>query len=317
MSMNGNFHSRQVLRQAGMAVSILAFALIGATMARPAPAPSSTVTMTVTAVANKQAATPAINKNDVNLFQGNERTQIADLRRGDSLYLAILIDDSLDPAVSLDWNDLRAFINSQPPSTYVGVAYSRNGSAMIAQNFTNDHALAAKAVHMPTNAPGAYTSPYLAVQDWLKRWPAEGGDRRSIMLFSSGIDYFRGGFPPYDTDIDPTIESAQKHNVNVWSIYYPDRGGAARGSRSFFAETNLDKVSQETGGESFFLSLSRPVTLKPYFDEIQNRLNNQYLLSFNASSGAKKGRFERVRVATEISNVRFRAPNQVFLPSAR
>src|SRR5262249_43602167 len=162
-----------------------------------------------------------------------------------SLYLAILIDDSLDQAVSLDWNDLRAFINSQPPTTYVAVAYSRNGSPMIAQDFTNDHSFAAQALRMPSNTPGAYSSPYLAVQDWLKRWPADGGDRRSIMLFSSGVDYFRGGFAPYDPDIDPTIESAQKHNVNVWSIYYPDRGLAARRSRSFFAQSNLDKLSQE------------------------------------------------------------------------
>jgi VWFA-related protein len=315
MFMNVNFQSRRALLY--FAASTLAFGLISVGTATAAPPANGAVSMTVTAVGQKKAAPQVINKNDVNLFQGNERTQVADLRRGDSLYLAILIDDSLDPSVSLDWNDLRAFINSQPQSTYVAVAYSRNGAAMVQQNFTNDHALAAKAVHMPSNAAGSYTSPYLAVQDWLKRWPADGGDRRSMMLFSSGVDYFRGGFPPYDPDIDPTIESAQKHNVNVWSIYYPDRGPAGSRSRSYFAENNLDKLSQDTGAESFFLSLSRPVTLKPYFDEIQERLNNQYILSFDATSGTKKGRFERVRVATEISNVRLMAPNQVFLPAAR
>jgi VWFA-related protein len=314
MSMNVNFPSRRALLY--FAASVLALGLISVGTATAAPAANSPVTVTITAVGQKKTATPAINKNDVNLFQGNERAQVADLRRGDSLYLAILIDDSLDPSVSLDWNDLRNFINAQPQSTYVAVAYTRNGAAMIEQNFTNDHALAAKAVHMPSNAAGSYTSPYLAVQDWLKRWPADGGDRRSMILFSSGIDYFRGGFPPYDPDVDPTIESAQKHNVNVWSIYYPDRG-IAGGSRSYFAQNNLDKLSQETGAESFFLSLSRPVTLKPYFDEIQERLNNQYILSFDANNGTKKGRFERVRIATEISNVRLMAPNQVFLPAAR
>jgi VWFA-related protein len=314
MSMNVNFRSRQALLY--LAAPVVAFAL-SAAKATPAPATNGPITMTVTAVGKKQSAPPVINKNDLNLFQGKERTQIADLRRGDSLYLAILIDDSLDPAVALDWNDLKAFINSQPQSTYFAVAYTRNGAAMVAQNFTNDHALAVKAIHMPSNAPGSYSSPYLAVQDWLKRWPTDGGDRRSIILFSSGVDYFRGGFPPYDPDIDSTIERAQKHNVNVWSIYYPDRGFEGRRSRSYFAQTNLDKLSQETGAESFFLGLSRPVTLKPYFDQIQDRLNNQYLLSFDASSGTRKGRFERVRVATEIPSVRLMAPNQVFLPAAR
>jgi VWFA-related protein len=305
--MNAKSQSRRALLY--LAASVIAF---GAFVATASPAATNPVTMTVTAVGKKQA-TPVINKGDVSLFQGNEHTQIADLRRGDSLYLAILIDDSLDPAVALQWNDLKAFVNAQPESTYVAVAYARNGSALVAQDFTNDHALAVKAIHMPSNAAGAYTSPYLAVQDWIKRWPADGGERRSIILFSSGIDYFRGGFPPYDTDIEPTIERAQKQNVNIWSIYFPDRGG--RGS--FLAETNLDRISQQTGGESFFLSLSRPVTLKPYFDQIQEHLNNQYLLSFEGTSGTKKGRFERIRVATELPSVRLMAPNEVYLPAAR
>jgi VWFA-related protein len=306
--MNAKSQSRRTLLY--LAASVVAF---GPVVATPASAATNPVTMTVTAVGKKQAP-PVINKSDVSLFQGSEHTQIANLRRGDSLYLAILIDDSLDPALALEWKDLKAFINAQPQSTYVAVAYSRNGSAMVAQDFTSDHALAIKALHMPTNAPGAYTSPYLAVQDWLKRWPADGGDRRSIILFSSGIDYFRGGFAPYDPDIDSTIERAQKQNTNVWSIYYPDQGGRRR---SFFAQTNLDRLSQETGAESFFLSLSRPVTLKPYFDQIQDRLNNQYLLSFEGTtSGAKKGRFERVRVATEIPSVHLMAPNEVYLPAA-
>jgi len=44
------------------------------------------------------------------------------------------------------------------------------------------------------------------------------------------------------------------------------------------------------------MSFERPVSLKPYFDEIQEHLNNQYLLTFGTSGGGRKGKFERVRV---------------------
>jgi hypothetical protein len=56
-------------------------------------------------------------------------------------------------------------------------------SAVIAQDFTTDHALAAKALRIPRGQFGIGSSPYLAVIDWLKRWP-DTGSRRSLLLIS-------------------------------------------------------------------------------------------------------------------------------------
>ena len=297
-----------------LAISVAAFALA---TAAPVPAATDAVTMTVTAVGKKQTTPPPIKKDDVELFQGKERMQVADWRRGETLFIAILIDDSLDRQVAGEWKDLKAFIDAQPQNTYVAVAYSRNGTAAVAQDFTNDHALAAKALRIPMGGGGAFTSPYLSLQDWLKRWPTSGGDRRSIIMISSGVDYFRGSFDPIDPDLESTIERAQKENINVWTIYYPDEGHVGRRQfRVFNAQSNLSRLSEETGAESFYLDFGVPVSLKQYFDEIQDHLNNQYLLTFNASGGGKKGKFERVRVATEIPNVEFITPSEVFLPAA-
>jgi hypothetical protein len=293
---------------------LAAFALL-----TPATVPAATdpVTMTVTAVGKKQSP-PPIRKEDVELFQGRERAQVSDLRRGDSLFLAILIDDSLDRQAAGEWKSVKAFIEAQPQNTYVAVAYARNGSAMVAQDFTNDHGLAAKALRIPIGGGGAFTSPYLSVQDWLKRWPDHGGDRRSIILISSGVDYFRGGFDPIDPDLESTIERAQKENINVWTIYYPDGGHVGRRYfRVFNAQANLSRLSEETGAESYYLGTGVPVSLKPYLDEIQEHLNNQYLLTFDAGAGGKKGKFERVRVATELPSLEFMTPSEVFLPAAR
>ena len=279
----------------------------------PARAAVDVATTTVTAVGKKQPP-PPIKKEDVTLFQGKERTQVADWKRGESLFLAILIDDSLDQEVASQWNDLKSFIDAQEPTTYIAVAYSRNGAATVIQDFTNDHALADKALRMPSGSGGAFTSPYLSVQDWIKRWPDHGGDRRSIIMISSGVDYFRGGFDPIDPDLDSTVERAQKKNINIWTIYYPDAGHVGRRYfRVFNAQSNLSRLSEETGAESYYLSTGVPVTLKPYFDEIQEHLQNQYLLSF-AGTGGKKGKFTRIRVTTEAPNVEFMLPASVFIP---
>ncbi|MFI5094613.1 MAG: hypothetical protein ACHQIK_14330, partial [Candidatus Acidiferrales bacterium] len=193
------------------------------------------------------------------------------------------------------------------------VAYARNGSALVAQDFTKDHALAAKALRLPLGNAGAFTSPYLALQDWIKRWP-DSMERKSIMLFSSGIDYFRGGFDPIDPDLDTTVEHAQKKNINIWSIYVPDAGHIGRRPfRAFNAQSNLSRLSEETGAEAYYLGLDMPVTLKPYFDEIQRHLDNQYLLTF-VGDGGKKGKFETVRTVTEVPNVQIMTPSAVYLP---
>lgn len=293
----------------------LAAALPGAADS-PATA-SGAVTVTVTAVGKKENPPPVVKKEDVQFYQGKERSQIADWREGDTLFLAVLIDDSLETSIANQWSDLKDFLMAQPDSTYIAVAYARNGAAMVAQDFTKNHALAVKALRMPLGDGGAFTSPYLVLQDWIKRWP-DSNDRKSIVLFSSGVDYFRGRFDPSDPDVDTTIEQAQKKNINIWTIYAPDAGHRARRFySSFISQGFLSRISEETGAESFYLGTEAPVTFKPYFDEIQMHLKNQYLLAFVGNGGGAKGRFERVHLRTELPGVEFFAASQAFLPPTR
>src|SRR5580658_10435782 len=315
--MNKNTYRKgSLLLGALVGASLLPLALKAASNSASATKDPSAVVITVTATAKKDAQPPALSKNDVDLYKGKERIQVADFKRGETLYLAVLIDDSLRSNIANQWSDLRAFLMAQPQTTYVAVAYARNGVAMVAQDFTTDHALAAKALRMPLGTLSVASSPYLALQDWIKRWP-DASERSSIILFSSGIDYFRGGPASIDPDLDSTIERAQKKNINIWSIYVPDGGRRGRNSFAGFNwQSDLSRVSIATGGQAYFLGLGMPVNLKPYFDEIERNLNNQYLLAF-AGNGGQKGRFERVKVATEVANVQFLTPSEVFLPAVR
>jgi len=298
--------SSVVLLAAGLA-AILIFTAANAAAAGP-----ENVTLTVTAVEKKDVNAPPVSRGDVQFYVNKERTQIADWRRGEKLYLVVLIDDSLNSQVASQWNDLKEFFNNQPDTTYISVSYARNGEAMLVQDFTNDHALAAKALRLPMGS-GAFSSPYFAVQDLIKRWPSS-GDRRSILLISSGIDYFHGNYPT-SPDLETTIEHAQKQNINIWSIYYPDAG--QRSHRFFLvgrAQSDLSELTEETGGESFYMGTTAPVAFKPFLDELATHLNNQYLLAFQGNGGAK-GRFERDRVTTEVPNLEFLHASQVFLPA--
>jgi hypothetical protein len=301
-----------MLRRSGSLLTIGAFAFVSAFLAPniSAAGPGS-ATMTVTALGKKDAAPPEIKNEDVQFFVNKERTQIANWRRGEKLYLAVLIDDSLDSDVASQWNDLKEFFNAQPETTYISVSYARNGAAQVAQDFTNNHELAAKALRIPIG-PGAFSSPYLALIDLLKRLPAGPTERRSILMLSSGIDYFHGNFPE-SPDLQSAYERAQKENVNIWSIYYPDAGHLGRRFfRAFRGQNDLSRLAESSGAESYYLGVTEAVTFKPYLDELSAHFRNQYLLTFRGSGGPK-GRFQRVHVATETPGVQFLYAPQAFL----
>lgn len=275
------------------------------------------VTFTVTAVAKKDADVSNIAKDDIQLFQGKERKQIGDWKKGDTLFLAILIDDSIDSTAGGQWDYLKEFIMGQPASTIIMLGYIRNNTVLVAQDFTANHELAAKALRIPIGIGALGSSPYLATIDMLKRWP-DTGIRRSIVLITSGIDYFRGpGWGPFYPDLDPLISRAERQNTNIWSIYYPSAGHRGR---SYWvlnnAQNNIDKLSEDTGAESYFLGGGMPVSIKPYLDEIGGHLNNQYLLTF-AGNGGAKGKYQSVKVKTEVKDVEFMTPAAVYFPGAK
>jgi hypothetical protein len=84
----------------------------------------------------------------------------------------------------------------------------------------------------------------------------------------------------------------------------------------FYAQNNMGKLSEETGAEFYYLTSSTPVSLKPYFDEIALHLRNQYLLTF-AGSGGTKGKYQTVKLKTEVPGLEFFTSNAVYLPPSK
>lgn len=271
------------------------------------------VTFTVTSVGDTGEADVA--KDDVRLRVGNRVTPVQGWARQPNLFLAILIDDSIGAGAASHWNDLRAMITSQPATTQIAVGYLRNNGTMLAQDFTADRELAAKALRPPMGLRSP-SSPYLAITDLLRRWP-QTGPRRSILVISSGFDYFRGDrsgafFP----DVDPLVRLAQEQNTNIWAVYFPT--ASARGRNFTYAWNginNMTRMADETGGDTYVLGTGTPVSLRPHFEDIARNLSRQYLLTFNAIP-ERRARRPQVDVTSDLPNAEFYFPAAVHVPAA-
>src|SRR5260370_19370270 len=265
-----------------LAVAALASGLWSAA-AQEASSSGASVHVVVTVEPRDGYNVPVINREDVMVYQGHDRAKVTDWLplQGEhaGLQLFILIDDAANTSLGSQLEDIRQFINAQPSTTAIGVAYIRNGIADILQNPTDDHAQAAKALRLPLGDAGASGSPYFSVVDLIKRWPV-GPARRDILMVSDGIDRFGGGGPnnPY---VDSAIEEAQRAGVIIYSIYTPGVGHYGHSFwRMNWGQNYLSQVSDETGGESYYLGFGAPVSFAPYLDDLSHRLTPQYLLPF-------------------------------------
>jgi hypothetical protein len=307
--------------------SVVAVAAIAAALPLHAEEPTKTtvpVTMTITANVASNQRMPEISQQDVVVTQGKERLKVHGWVPAQGQYagldLFILIDDASDTGLGMHLDDLKTFINAQPSTTLVGVGYMQNATVQIVQDLTTDHAAAAKALRLPLGARGAYSSPYLSVIDLMKRWPST-DHRREILMVTDGIDRARRTLPWRGLRINPDVDSASdvamRTGTIIHTIYAP---GVGRYRRNYWEATSgqmgIAKLSDMSGGESFFLGLETSVSFTPYLDQLQKILDNQYLLTVSAQPG-KKTQLQNVTIDTEVAGVELASADAVWVPAAK
>jgi VWFA-related protein len=276
------------------------------------------VNLLVTVEARHGSNVPDITRDDVMVYEGKDRDRVTGWLplHGDhaGLEFFILIDDSSSVSLGSQLEDIRQYINAQPPTTKIGVAYMQNGTAQVVQNLTNDHALAAKALRLPLGSPGASASPYFSLEDLIKRWPAS-EERHEVLLITDGIDRYWGSGPD-NAYVDTVIEKAQRAGVIVYSIYTPGEGHFGHSYwRTYWGQNYLSQLSDETGGESYYLIGSAPpVTFTPYLEDMSRKLNQQYLLTFIAKPEKKAG-MRRIKLQTEVPNAELVSADRVYVPA--
>ena len=252
------------------------------------------------------------------VYEGRDRDQVIDWvpAQGDNaaLELVILLDDGSDVSLGSQLADLRQFIEAQPASTKIGVAYMENGIARMQQNLTGDHELAAKSLRLPMGIRGVNGSPFFSLSDLIKkRWP-ETTARREVLMVTDGIDPYVGSGEPEDPYVGAAIDDAQRAGVAVFGIYMPGLGHYGHSYwRTYWGQMNLSRLTDETGGESYSIGFTgAPVSFQPFLEDVNRHLDHQYLLTFNAKPQKKKG-WQRVKVATEVSNAELVSANKVYV----
>src|SRR5579863_8005183 len=273
--------------------------------------------MVVTVEPRHGSDVPVVNREDVMVYEGKERDTVTEWipAQGEraGLELFVLLDDGSDASLGTQLDDIRKFIDAQPASTKIGVAYMQDGIAKILQNPTTDHAAAAKTLRLPLGMAEINGSPYFSVSDLIKRWP-ESAARREVLIVSDGIDLYYGSGDVQDPYLAEAIDDAQRAGIVVSAIYTPGAGHLCHSYwQNYWGQLYLAQLTDRTGGEAYGVGFSGPpVSFGPYLENLGRRLSNQYLLSFLAKPPKKAG-LQSVKLRTELPNVDLVSADRVYV----
>ncbi len=272
----------------------------------------------VTAEGRHGMPAPAMTKDQISAALDKRPARVEDWvpLRGDQagLELYIVIDDGEDSDVGSQFGSLRAFIEGQPATTRIGLAYLRYGSAEIVSPLTADRAQTVKALRLPIGQPGISASPYMGISDLVKKWPAADA-RREVLLIASGIDPWSPPDPrnPYLLN---AIQDAQRAGILVHSIYYSEAGHLGHSYwRVNWGQNYLSELGDETGGEAYWEGFGNPVSFDPFLKDLAARLQNQYLITVAPENAGKpaKGDLEPVRIWTAEPGVSLMTASKIHI----
>jgi hypothetical protein len=273
----------------------------------------------VTVMPKSGTEAPPVTQQELQVTVNKQHSQISEWTplRGErsGLQLMILIDGTARGSLSLQYDDLKRFIQQLPDGAQVGLAYMQNGSAVVAQNLTADHKLAADALRITSGPAGSSGSPYFCLSDLVKKWPnGNTAERREVLMITDGVDLYNGrGYDPNDPYVDAAIKDAQRAGVLVHSIFYKNIGGFDnRAGIEFGGQSYLLQVADATGGRAYYLGTGNPVSFVPFLDDLHTRLMNQYELGLLAKPG-NKTELQNLKIKTTAPNVKIEAPQAVLV----
>ena len=203
-------------------------------------------------------------------------------RAGESLNLAILIQDDLDSQVSNELGVTRDFIRSLPSGSRVMVGYITTGTLQIRQPFTADLDKAARSLRRPFSSDAASPyNPYVEVIEALRAFDGLKG-QKAVLLISDGLDTSRGfdvSSSGNTIDLVRAIEHANKQNVMVFTFYAPSVGLTSRSRiAASYGQNSLNRLAHDTGGKAYFQGSTGFVTFDSYFKRFRETLNEREII---------------------------------------
>ena len=261
---------------------------------------------------------PTLTKDDLIVTQHYQPLTVTSLipLRGDraGLELFLLVDNCSSCEPGSKFEELSHFINSQPATTAVGIAYIVNGRLQLAEHPTTDHDRAIKALSTPTGNKA--TSPFVALAELIRGWP-QSTSRRAVIMISNGIN--PAATDKYqDSTAEAALAAAQRAGVIVFVIYHPSADYLTTDySKLYSGQVQLAHVADETGGEAYFLGFGPLPSIAPFLSDLADHLANQYLLEFRAKPAEGAGALEQVTVKSKITDLEVMVPDKVWVPGVQ
>jgi VWFA-related protein len=273
------------------------------------------------AVRDKHGALiPTLSKDDFQIFENGKEQTIKYFTKETNLPLTIglLVDvsRSQENLIGIEQSAASAFLDSVLRPKDEAFIISFGADSELLQDLTSSK----KALHRGLNdlkpnfgfsgvTPGPvptatsqagtvlYDATYLAASDRL----AHEVGRKAIVVITDGDD--EGS----RLSIKKAIESAQRSDVTIYSIYYADtsfymRHGMIGGGGGRHA---LEQMSGETGGHVF--DVSRRNGLDKVFDELQEEMRTQYSIGYTPQDDRRDGSYRKIEVRVKDHDLKVEA----------
>jgi hypothetical protein len=276
----------------------------------------------VTVLPQKNAQTPNISEQSLSVKVDGKNSQVTRWQQfgpNSPVELVILIDGAARTSLGSQMNDIARFVQGLPANTNAAIAYMENGQAALTGPFTTDRAETLRGLHLTGGIPGSSASPYFCLSNLAQHWPSNNRQaRREVVMITDGVDYYDGArrFDPEDPYLQAATTDAVRAQLIVYSIYWRNAGRLDRTMGATDAGQNLlSQLTQATGGNNYWQGYGNPVSLQPYFEDIQHRLENQYELSFMAPA-SNKPQVESFKLKVNSPGSKVDAPQQVLVVGA-
>ena len=277
------------------------------------PSPARPVTIPLTIRVKGITPEPELRMVDLTVSEDGEPQSILSVRaigNNSPLTLAVLVQDDVVPSIANEIRGLRQFVQSLPRGSRVMIGYIRAGSLQVRQKFTTDLEKAAGSLRTPLGtASAAPYNPYVEVIEALRRFDSQPSGRRAILLVSDGLDTSHGidsSSAAQSVDLQRAVAESQRRGVAVYAFYAPTVSSAGSPTLVGNAQSSLQRLSDETGGQAFFQGTGVPVSFDPFIKSLTVALERQVALTY-LSTHLNKG-FHRVEVHSSAPGVELAYP---------
>ncbi|MGA7291177.1 MAG: VWA domain-containing protein [Terriglobales bacterium] len=272
------------------------------------------------------ALIPHLNKDDFQLFEDGKQQTIKYFKAETDLplTLGILIDSSgsqmrvLDMEKEVGGSFLESILRPKDEAFVI----SFDIDITLLQDFTNSVSRLRRALNeakintggvscaggpigpqgpIPCSSTGPrgtalYDAVYLASHDELSH---EVG-RKAMILLTDGQD--EGS----RLKIKDAVEAAQKADAICYVLLIADRGFYGLGSFGYSGDSDMRKLTQETGGRVIEVG-NKVDKLRQAFDQIAEELRSQYNIGYTPTNTARDGSFRKVEIKPKQGDYKIQA----------